>query len=159
MDAVKNQIVDGGDPCHILLIGNNPIEMGRILESLKQVKGKTIVTEIAFDIQSVNDRLMKFNPDFILIDDNIGRVELGASIAALAEHKKTREVPITVLKNSNYAEALTSKSILDYLLKQNLSPESLYNTIKNSLKFRRTQRYLSEVYRLRKNLFHPAVSA
>jgi len=158
MNTIKDQIVDA-DPCHILLIGNNPIEMGRILENLKQVKGKTIITEIAFDIQSVADRLVKFNPDFILIDDNIGRAELRGSIAALAEHKKTKDIPITVLKNSNYAEAWTSRSILDYLLKQNLSPESLYNTIKNSLKFRRTQRYLYEAYQRRKSLFNPVISA
>jgi CheY-like chemotaxis protein len=157
MDVIKDQIVDG-NPCHILLIGNNPIEMGRILENLRQMKGKAIITEIAFDIQSVADRLLKFNPNFILIDDNIGRTELGLAIAALSEHKKTRDIPITVLKNSNYAEAGTSKSILDYLLKQNLSPESLYNTIKNSLKFRRTQRYLYDAYQRRKGLFRPVVA-
>ena len=158
MNATKDQIVDG-DPCHVLLIGNNPIEMGRILEKLRQVKGKAMITEIAFNIQSIADRLLKFNPDFILIDDNIGQAELRSSIAALAEHKKTKDIPITVLKNSNYAEAWTSRSILDYLLKQNLSPESLYNTIKNSLKFRRTQRYLQEAYQRRKGLFHPIISA
>lgn len=148
MDTVKDQAAE--DPCNILLIGNNPMEMGRILENLNQVRGKKIVTEIAFDLQGLADRLVKFNPHFILIDDNIGRTELGHAIAALAEHKKTRDTPITVLKNSNYTESWTSKSILDYLLKQNLSPESLYNTIKNSLKFRRTQRYLYEAYQRRK---------
>jgi CheY-like chemotaxis protein len=159
MDAVKDQIVDGGDPCRILLIGNNPIEMGRILENLKKVKGKAIITEIAFDIQSMADRLLRFSPNFILVDDNIGRTELGHTVAALSEHKKTRDIPITVLKNSNYTEAWTSGSILDYLLKQNLSPESLYNTIKNSLKFRRTQRYLYEAYQRRKGLLGAAFSA
>jgi hypothetical protein len=149
MNVIKDHPTDS-DPCNILLIGNNPMEMGRILENLKQVKGKTIVTEIAFDLQSVADRLLKFNPNFILIDDNLGRTELGHAINALSENKKTKDIPITVLKNSNYSEAWTSRSILDYLLKQNLSPESLYNTIKNSLKFRRTQRFLYEAYQRRK---------
>jgi hypothetical protein len=60
------------DPINILLIGNNPIEMGSVLEKLKQVRGQRIITEIAFDLRSILERLMRFNPNFIFIDDNIG---------------------------------------------------------------------------------------
>lgn len=136
---------------NVLLIGNNPIEMGRVLEKLQQVRGHKIITEIAFDLKSILERLMRFHPNFILIDDNIGKAELLVTVNALSSNRKTKDVPITVLKNSNYHEAMGSSSILDYLLKQNLSPEALYNTLKNSLKFRRTQLYLYQAYRKRKN--------
>jgi CheY-like chemotaxis protein len=136
---------------NVLLIGNNPIEMGRVLEKLQQVRGHRIITEIAFDLKSILERLMRFRPNFILIDDNIGKNELLVTVNALSSNRKTKDIPITVLKNSNYHEAMGSASILDYLLKQNLSPESLYNTVKNSLKFRRTQLYLYQAYRKRKN--------
>lgn len=136
---------------NVLLIGNNPIEMGRVLEKLQQVRGHRIITEIAFDLKSILERLMRFRPNFILIDDNIGKNELLVTVNALSSNRKTKDIPITVLKNSNYHEAMGSASILDYLLKQNLSPESLYNTVKNSLKFRRTQLYLHQAYRKRKN--------
>jgi CheY-like chemotaxis protein len=136
---------------NVLLIGNNPIEMGRVLEKLQQVRGHKIITEIAFDLKSILERLMRFRPNFILIDDNIGKNELLVTVNALSSNRKTKDIPITVLKNSNYHEAMGSSSILDYLLKQNLSPESLYNTVKNSLKFRRTQLYLYQAYRKRKN--------
>lgn len=136
---------------NVLLIGNNPIEMGRVLEKLQQVRGHRIITEIAFDLKSILERLMRFRPNFILIDDNIGKSELLVTVNALSSNRKTKDIPITVLKNSNYHEAMGSSSILDYLLKQNLSPESLYNTVKNSLKFRRTQLYLYQAYRKRKN--------
>jgi CheY-like chemotaxis protein len=139
------------EPLNVLLIGNNPIEMGRVLEKLQQVRGHKIITEIAFDLKSILERLMRFHPNFILIDDNIGRSELLVTINALSSNRKTKDIPITVLKNSNYHEAMGSASILDYLLKQNLSPEALYNTLKNSLKFRRTQLYLYQAYRKRKN--------
>lgn len=138
------------EPLHVLLIGNNPMEMGGVLEKLKQVRGQKIITEIAFDIRSILERLIRFRPNFIFIDDNIGRTELLETINALSNNRKTRDIPITVLKNSNYHESLGSASILDYLLKQNLSPEDLYNTVKNSLKFRRTQRYLYHAYKKRK---------
>ena len=139
------------EPLNVLLIGNNPIEMGRVLEKLQQVRGHKIITEIAFDLKSILERLMRFRPNFILIDDNIGKSELLVTINALSSNRKTKDIPITVLKNSNYHEAMGSASILDYLLKQNLSPEALYNTVKNSLKFRRTQLYLYQAYRKRKN--------
>jgi CheY-like chemotaxis protein len=138
------------EPLNILLIGNNPMELGGILEKLKQVRSQKITTEIAFDLRSILERLMRFNPNFIFIDDNIGKFELKETIKQLASNRKTKDIPITVLKSSNYHEALGASSILDYLLKQNLSTDALYNTVKNSLKFRKTQRYLQMVYQKRK---------
>lgn len=140
------------DPINILLIGNNPIEMGSVLDKLKQVRGQRIITEIAFDVRSILERLIRFNPNFIFIDDNIGRNELNETVKSLASNKKTKDVPITVLKNSNYQESLASSTLLDYLLKQNLSPENLYKTVKNSLRFRRTQLYLYQAYKKRRDL-------
>jgi len=149
MKNVKQQLSE--EQLNVLLVGNNPIEMGRILDNLNRVPGKKIITEIAFDIRSILERLLKFNPNFILIDDNIGRSELALAIDALSSNSKTRDIPITVLKNSNYSESGgTSPGILDYLLKQNLSPEVLYNALKNSFKFRRTQLYLYNAYQKRK---------
>jgi CheY-like chemotaxis protein len=131
---------------NVLLVGNNPMEMGGVLEKLQQVRGQRITTEIAFDLKSILERLLRFRPNFIFIDDNIGRNELMQTVNTLSANRATKDVPITVLKNSNYSEALGSSSILDYLLKQNLSPEDLYNTLKNSLKLRRTQLYLYQAY-------------
>jgi len=138
------------DSLNILLVGNNPIEMGKVLESFKKVRGQRIITEIAFDLKSILERLVRFNPNYIFIDDNIGRSELLETIKKLSADKKTQEIPITVLKNSNYHEALGSSSILDYLLKQNLTPEMLYSTIRNSIKGKRTQQYLYQAYQKRK---------
>jgi len=140
------------DPINVLLIGNNPIEMGTVLDKLKQVRGQRIITEIAFDLRGLLERLLRFNPNFIFIDDNIGKNELAETVKSLSSNKKTKDVPITVLKNSNYSESLASSSILDYLLKQNLSPEDLYKTVKNSLRFRKTQLYLYQAYKKRREL-------
>jgi hypothetical protein len=34
------------EPLHILLVGNNPIEMGGVLEKLNKVRGQRIITEL-----------------------------------------------------------------------------------------------------------------
>ena len=124
--------------------------MGGVLEKLKQVRGQRIATEIAFDVKSILERLLRFQPNFILIDDNLGRHELMETVNALSAHRTTKDVPITVLKNSNYSESFAATSILDYLLKQNLSAEDLYKTLKNTIRFRNTQRYLYQAYQKRR---------
>lgn len=136
----------------ILLIGNNPIEMSSLLDVIAKIPDRNIITETAFDGKSIASRLMKFEPTLILIDDNIGQRELSSTIQSLTHNTRTQEVPIIVIKNSNYTEALVSADILDYLLKINLTTDSIYNTIKNTLKFKRTRKLLAEAYNKRKVL-------
>lgn len=144
------EITRASGPLNVLLIGNNPIDMSQTLEKINQIRGRKIITEIAFDLRSIIERLMNFNPNFILIDDNIGRAELAQTVDLLSNRRKTKNIPITVLKNSNYREISASAGILDYLLKQNFSAESLYIAIRNSLKFKRTQKLLYKAYQKRK---------
>ncbi|MBL0741691.1 hypothetical protein [Chryseolinea lacunae] len=152
METISTSLQKGKalEPLHVLLIGNNPIEMGKVLDTLHKVRSQKVITEIAFDLKSILERLIRFRPNFILIDDNIGRVELQETVNELSSNRQTKDIPITVLKNSNYHEAIASSNIYDYLLKQNLSADDLYNTVKNSLRFRRTQAFLYQAYKKRK---------
>jgi CheY-like chemotaxis protein len=134
---------------NVLVVGNNPIELSRVFDKLNKIQGKNIITEIAFDLKSIVERLIKFQPQYILIDDNIGRAELKSTIAALLKRRKTKDIPITVLKNSNYHEAI-SVGVMNYILKENLSGESLHTALQNSEKFKKTQLYLLNAYRKRK---------
>lgn len=135
---------------NVLLIGNNPLDMSKTLDKVHQLRGRKVVTEIAFDMKSIVERLARFQPDFILMDDNIGKLEMTQAMTVLSRNNRTRNIPITILKNSNYHEASPSNSVLDYILKQNFSPDSLYTAIRNSLKFKRTHAYLLKAYRKRK---------
>lgn len=156
---MENKVLQSTDSVNILLIGNNPIEMSTLLTTISKVPGRKIITEIAFDVKSCWARMINFHPNFILIDDNIGKKELGNTVDSLSNNLKTRGIPITVLKNSNYEESLVSADILDYLLKKNLTADSLYSAIKNTLKFRRTRQYLLDVYNKRKDLILNLVNA
>jgi len=145
----KVQVSKTPEPLNVLLIGNNPIDLTKTLEKLNQIHGRRIITEIAFDLRSIVERLLKFNPNFILIDDNIGKSELTQTVYTLSKSRKTKDVPITVLKNSNYHES-TVTGIMDYALKQNFSAETFYSILRNSLKFKRTQLFLYKAYQKRK---------
>jgi DNA-binding response OmpR family regulator len=83
----------------ILIVGNNPIELSHVFKNLSEVQGSKLVTEIAFDFKTIRERLSTFMPNFIFIDDNIGKMELKHVIDSLAK-RKTKGIPITILKSS-----------------------------------------------------------
>ncbi|MCB0486903.1 MAG: hypothetical protein KDC99_00405 [Cyclobacteriaceae bacterium] len=139
----------GFENLNVLLIGNNPIELSKVFENIKNVPGKRILTEIAFDIKTILERLVSFRPNYILIDDNIGKLELKNAVRLLGKDKKTKDIPIAILKNSNYEEVF-SVGVMDYILKENINGDSLYTALTNSLKFKRTQMYLYKALRKRK---------
>ena len=133
----------------VLVVGNNPIELSRVFENLRNIQGSKLVTEIAFDFKSIRERLLTFKPNFIFIDDNIGKVELKNMVQSLNTRNKTKNIPITVLKNSNYQESVTF-GVMNFLLKENLTPEALYKSFIYSMQFMKTHRYLLESYQKRK---------
>lgn len=137
---------------NVLIVGNNPLELSGLLERIGHIPGRILKTETAFDARSLFERLMRFKPNYILIDDNIGTHELNTAVQALAHSRKTKDIPVTLLKNSNYVEANSSPTIFDYILKKTLTAEALYASIRNSIKVRRTQLYLYKAYKKRTGL-------
>jgi len=134
---------------NVLVVGNNPIELTRTFESLKRIREHKVITEIAFDLRSIVDRLAHFRPNYILIDDNLGQLQLKAAVEVLLKNRRTKNIPITILKNSNYREAMNT-GVMNYVLKDSITADSLYTALKNSLKFKKTQLYLQQAYKRRK---------
>lgn len=132
----------------ILVVGNNPIELGPVFDQLKGIRHTTVLTEMAFDLKTILQRLIRFRPQHILIDDNIGNQALQVMVARL-QKRGTRNVPITVLKNSNYHEAINS-GVMNYVLKRNLTSDLLYNELLNSLRFLKTHQYWEKAYKKRR---------
>jgi CheY-like chemotaxis protein len=141
----KNQTVN------VLLIGNNPAVLSQINNFLKSFKPITFIAKTSF---SLKDSLMKVKekPNAILIDDNFENKNINEFIREISENEETREIPITLLKSSNYKE-VTAPGIAEYLLKDTLSAEQLTRTILNAIKFKKTRRYLYYRYTRNKRKF------
>jgi DNA-binding NarL/FixJ family response regulator len=137
---------------NVLLVGNNPIDLSRTEEGLGQIQNHRVTIETAFDLTSIFDRLSRFRPNFILLDDNLGSTGLRLIIQALQVHRKTKGIPVTVIKNSNYIDTINA-GVMNYVLKQSITGEALYAAFMNSLKFKRTQQYLQQAYNKRKGQF------
>ncbi len=120
--------------------------MGGIYESLKNFTKRKLITEFAFDIKNVLVRVIKFSPGFILVDDKLTSGQIKILIRKLSNNKKTKEIPIALLKSSNYSEVITY-GISDYILKESLSADRIYASILNSIKFRKSRKYLYKIYK------------
>jgi CheY-like chemotaxis protein len=134
---------------NVLLVGNNPIELSSVMDRIQEIRYQPMVTKIAFDLRSSLQALTKFSPSYILIDDNIGQTELRQTLQQLAHHRKTKDTPITIIKNSNYHQAV-NEGALNYVLKSNLTAERLYKTLVQSFTNRAAQKYLQKAYQKRK---------
>ncbi len=132
----------------VLVVGNNPIELGFVSDRLRGIREKMIFTEMAFDLQTIFQRLLSFQPQHILIDDNIEKEELHLMVEKL-HGRKTRHVPITILKNSNYHQTIGA-GVMNFVLKQNLTSDTLYRELLNSSHFLETQKHWTRAYRERK---------
>ena len=138
----KSSLQSSASRVNILLAGNNPIELTAMADTLSKLPLQNVWAEIAFDRVSIQKRLLRFIPHYIFIDDNLGMQELTLTIKDLSTNEKTKNAPITILKNSNYKESVVSNDIMDYILKQQLTPHALLIAMKNSLKFRITNQLL-----------------
>lgn len=136
-------------PLNVLLVGNNPIVLGDVYKNLKNLKDARFIIDFCFDFRKSIMKALKARPHIILLDDAINKKIIKKFIDRINSHKKTRDIPITLLKSSNYNEVVTS-GVQEYLLKENLSSDRLYHAILNTIRFNnRTVRWL-KVARRRK---------
>ncbi|MBL6446287.1 hypothetical protein JMN32_08205 [Fulvivirga sp. 29W222] len=140
------------DAINIFLIGNNPIELSNIYEKLKEIKTKSYHAEIGFDLKTVYKKIMRFRPSCILIDDNLEEPYLKSLLGKLSSWSKTRDIPIAILKNSNYGESYLVGA-QEFILKDGITSEALSRSILNSIRLRSMQKYLYTSYKKRQSQF------
>lgn len=141
----KNKVESNG----IFLIGNNPIELSNIYDKLKGIRTKTYQTEIAFELAGLFRKVKQFDPACIFIDDNVERSYLKKLMARLSRNRHTREIPIAILKSDNRDTSIDTAD--DYLLKSDITTESLSRSIINSIKAKQMRLRLAKIYRNKKS--------
>jgi len=131
------------------LIGNNPIELSNIYDKLKEIRNKTYNAEVGFEWRGLFNRIMRFNPACILIDDNMERSYMKKLLTRLSRNKKTKDIPIAVLKSSNKDSYVSQAE--EFLLKDGVTSEVLSSSIANSIKLKKMQKNLALIYKKRKS--------
>lgn len=127
----------------VLLVGNNPIEMSKVYESLKTLKDKIFKIDTSFSDDDTMKKIASTNPNCIIIDDNLGVVPLKSLIDKINLLGK-EALSITLLKTKNSQEVL--HGVQEYLMKESLTPDRIYFSLINAIRFRKTQKYLKTKY-------------
>ncbi|GAA5035564.1 hypothetical protein GCM10011506_32270 [Marivirga lumbricoides] len=127
----------------VLLVGNNPIEMSRVYESLTTLKEKIFKIDTSFSDDDTMKKIASSNPNCIIIDDNLGIASLKHLIEKINLLGK-EALSITLLKTKNSQEVLYG--VQEYLMKESLTPDRIYFSLVNALRFRKTQKYLKIKY-------------
>lgn len=131
-------------PVSVLLIGNNPIDMSEVCAHLLSIKKTRFAPITAFSLEDSLQRLFKYKPECILIDDTFTARNIKDFMRTLSRqrNKKLKEIPVALLKSSN-REDLPSAGMQDFLLKSTLTPESLSKAILKAMTMRRPSFYYS----------------
>lgn len=117
---------------NVLIIGNNPIEITSIYNSLNNYRGKNYIADVCFSIKDSIGRMLKKKPDCILLDDNLLVDQIKLLINKLRESSRLRNIPVVLLKSSNFNFA-AGNEVQDFLLKGSLTTETLSNTIEKNI--------------------------
>lgn len=140
---------DKGKTISVLLIGNNPMELGSLYDTLRYHSGVRFLTETAFNVKDSLMKVIKFKPHCIIIDDNIGKKAVARLVEEVNSDEATSHISIALIKNSNYM-AVASSGIQDFLLKTEASAERLHKLVTNSIYLKQTRSYLFASYKKNK---------
>ena len=134
---------------NILLVGNNSLELSDVYHQISSVKMSLLKTTVLFDLKKIKKYVKYLNPSAIFIDDRYSTKELRRTITRIHGTEDTHHIPITLLKSSNMSTS-ANLEVDDFVLKSNLTGSSIYASIINGGRFRRSRIYFKKVYRKRK---------
>lgn len=116
----------------VLIIGNNPIEMTQVYNTLVTNTSKNYVADVCFDVKDSFDRIGKQRPDVILIDDNLLLEDINKLVKVVRSNTKTKSVKIIVLKSTNW-NYIVIDNVDDYILKDTVNRGMLDRLIHKNL--------------------------
>lgn len=136
-------------PMNILLVGNNPLELSDVHASISSFRKGLLKTTVLFDLKKIGQSIKNLNPSAIFIDDRYSTKDLRKAIARVHRNAETNHIPITLLKSSNYGNVAGIEAD-DFMMKTDLNGSSIYASITNGRRFRKSRIYFNKVYRKRK---------
>ena len=107
----------------VLMIGNNPREMGCLSIHLRNFVWKRFAVNATFDLTEGWKIAQYYKPDYILIDASFGSQLIREFLHQLRSNKNTSSAVVALLKENNHSE-LIIPGVQDYLLKDNIESDT-----------------------------------
>lgn len=137
---------------NILFVGNNPNELAIVNQSVSSFSRGILKATVLFDLKKITQSIKKLNPAGIFIDDRYNLKEIRKVVSQLHANKSTSHIPITILKSSNYL-SYPKLEVDDFILRSNITGNSIYNSVINGKRFRKSRIYFRKLYRNQKGKF------
>lgn len=119
---------------NVLLVGNNPLELAHCSQLLSDFKRRKFKIETAFNSEECFKNCAKLKPAAIILDDSVGFMNLMEITEKLHKDSRFHDIPVIVLKNSNYYHAGMSENAVEFLLKDSLETEGLAEKVWAAIK-------------------------
>jgi len=148
---VKNPVMEKRQSIRVFLYGNNPADLSNIYDQITSIRKVKFITDYSFDLRGLVNKISSFNPNCLLVDDNMEKSDLKKLFVLLKGNHKTAQIPITIVQNSNKDDK-PREGADGFILKHAMTSESLLNTIVNTLKMNNLQDFLKGSYLKRKSL-------
>ena len=116
----------------VLMISNNPREMGCLSIHLRNFRWKQFAVNATFDLKEGWKIAQSFKPDYILLEGSYGESAIRNFTAHIRNRKSTRNATIALLKENNNTE-LMIPGVQDYLLKDNIVSDTFAFDILNAI--------------------------
>ena len=85
----------------VLIIGNNPIEMTQVYNTLVANTAKNYLADVCFDVKDSFNRITKQKPSVILIDDNLLKDDINKLVRVLRNNIKTKRQRVSSCNRGN----------------------------------------------------------
>ena len=116
----------------VLMIGNNPREMGCLNLHLRNFRWKKFAVNATFDLEQGWRIAQYFKPDYILIEDSFGEAPIRNLIAQIRSKRSIRSTTVALLKADNLTQLLIP-GVQDYLLKENIVSDTFAFDVLNAI--------------------------
>ena len=131
---------------NILMVGNCPIELSSVDESITKFSRGALKATFLFDLTKLTSSLKHLNPAGVFMDDKLNINDIKNAIYRMNRNKTTAHIPVTIIKSSNF-ENYPNLGADDFILNSNLTGRSIYKSVINGKQFRISRIYFRKAYR------------
>lgn len=128
-DIVQNPIASRSElslsTANVLLVGNNPLELAHCSQLLSTFKKRRFKVDTAFNSEECFKKAIKSKPSAIILDDSVGFMNLIEITEKLYKDSRFQNIPVVILKSSNYYHAGMTPNAVDFVLKEDLESAAL----------------------------------
>lgn len=95
----------------VLMVGNNPMELGQYCRSLINFREAKFTIETVFNIGEFFRNIAKFKPSVVVLDDSVGFMSMMEITDKMLTDVRFAHIPVIVIKNSSYHHATLKKGV------------------------------------------------